>query len=64
MDPDKSLRLACLSLLNAPHHDHFEARLGDEEMDAIREIKGHFTYVAGCGWVDPDVVAATRAHIE
>lgn len=34
-----SLALACTRLLNAPHHDHFASRLGDEELAAVEQMK-------------------------
>lgn len=36
---DDPLRVACKALLDAPHHDHFASRLGDEELAAVDSIK-------------------------
>lgn len=33
------LLAACKALINAPHHEHFETRLNDDEMRGIRLIR-------------------------
>lgn len=35
----EQLEQACIMLLDAPHHDHFASRLGDDELAAVERMK-------------------------
>jgi len=42
------LLAACKALIDAPHHDHFAARLGDEELAAVDAIRAAIAKAEGC----------------
>ena len=41
------LLISCEALINAAHHEHFAARMNDEEMAAIEQIKAAIAKVKG-----------------
>jgi hypothetical protein len=56
------LLAACKALINAPHQEHFAARLNDEEMDALRMIEA--AIAAATEWLADEALKRESEHVE